>query len=612
MIIYPICITKQIGSLVQIHVNSYKYGHDVLCWFKSHDKSRLFHVKLSSADVILFGFTESSQYTFFTANSENKIPSSAHTAYFDCDDPTTHLNKLKNYVSTYDDPEYVESLVSRIAEQLSSQEKDITGREDAVKAKHFGAIPAKKDLVMPIELLQQEWAKVKDPQDYEYSAYAKLYQSFERYYMLKSKSVNKDSGISFGITGLFSPMLETGYQITRVDIYAKHGEVWQKDRVIHISKDKTRIGYDFSTLYKICAYTNSDMAYEFMHYQPDESFYSYLWSTSSQNDEDVMSADISLDHTDIDMTTTEIQWYNEASRIDAGDWIAARPQFSNVLDFILYFYIPSYKLLTSFGKKFYLAAKETDLAFGTDYQVLSEITSEYVGVNYANCCLGGDVYFYIVDEALTPVSKTTRFSFDEDLESYKKKVHTLEVKNYRQRLEDVMQVRYPDVVTEISAYCGILATSYEDYTEYLWRYVLLRMNMNQGDNISRPRIFFGIMEEYLGNFTLDRNFFLDDIVFYHSTSVFTFPRIKDRNYVLVVCSLNKYSSNLEENYYPSFNTSIEIQTTEYDYTIMYAIDKDTYKRSGFIIACREDNGVVVYNNDIGVFNDNRVYVEGKG
>ena len=142
--------------------------------------------------------------------------------------------------------------------------------------------------------------------------------------------------------------------------------------------------------------------------------------------------------------------------------------------------------------------------------------------------------------------------------------------------------------------------------------MIARMNMTQGDWISRPQVFFGIMEEYLGNFTLDRNFFLDDVTFYHATSIFTFPRIKDKDYVLAVCSFNKYNNNVEENYYPSFNTSIEIQTTEYDYTIMYAIDKSNYRRSGFIIACRENNYVTIYNKDLSVFNDNRLYIKGRG
>ena len=106
--------------------------------------------------------------------------------------------------------------------------------------------------------------------------------------------------------------------------------------------------------------------------------------------------------------------------------------------------------------------------------------------------------------------------------------------------------------------------------------------------------------------------FLDDVTFYHATSIFTFPRIKDKDYVLAVCSFNKYNNNVEENYYPSFNTSIEIQTTEYDYTIMYAIDKNNYRRSGFIIACRESNYITIYNKDLNVFNDNRLYIKGRG
>ena len=612
MIIYPVCITEQICSLAQLHINSYHYGHDILCWYKAHDKSRTHSAKLTGTDVIISGFNESADYTFYTMSSVNRVPSSSHTAYFNCDSPYTHLNKLKDYVTTYDDPEYANDIMSKISGVLEQQEAHILTDESVEVDKQFHVTPINKSIVTPIEILQQEWAQVVDPQEYEYSAYAKIYQIFERYYTLKCKSINKDHNIAFDIEGLFSPILKPGYQITRFDVYAKDNEVWRKKKTIYVDSDEINVGYDFSTVYKICAYAGSEMAYEFIHYQPDEAMYSYLWGLSPQRLDDVISADITLDHENIDMTTTDIQWYNEAASLGASDWIAIRPQFSNVSEYVLYFYIPSYQLLTAMGKKFYLAAKETDLAFGGDFQCLSEITGEYVGIHYADCYLGGDVYFYIVDEDLEPVSKVTRFSFDSELDDYNEKVRQLEVKQYRQRLESIMQVRAPKAVSEISAYCGILASSASGYTENLWRDMLSRMNMGQGAWLSRPKIFFGIMEEYLSNFTLDRNFFLGDVTFYHATSIFTFPRIKDKNYVLAVCSFNEHNGNIEENYYPSFNSSIEIQTTGFDYTIMYAIDKDSYRRSGFIIACQEDEYVNIYNKDVNVLNDNRVYIQGRG
>ena len=612
MIIYPICITKQIGSLAQLHINSYGYGHDTLYWYKAHDKSRMFHVKLSGADVIISGFKESAEYTFFTMSSKNKVSSATHTSYFNCDPPRSHLKKLKEYTANYDDPDYVDELISRIADVLENQESTITNNDSIEIDKTFYVTPAVHDIVTPIELLKQEWSKTKDPQEYEYSAYAKIYQIFERYCMLKCKAINKDHGIDFDIEGLFSPVLRPGYQITRFDVYIKEGSEWRKTNIINVNTDTVNVGYDFATLYRIRAYAKSELAYEFIHYQPDESLYSYLWNMSPQHYDETIIADITLDHEDIDMSATEIQWYNDETRLGAADWIAVRPQFSHVSDYTLYFYIPNFSLLHAFGKKFYLAAQETDLAYGMDYQCLKEITGDYVGINYANYYLGGDIFFYVVDDNIKPVSKVTRFSFDSDLEDYQEKVHQLEVKTYCKRLENIMQVRFPKAIPEIDAYCSVLSTTPNGYTEILWRDMLSRMNMSQGDSISRPKVFFGILEEHLSNFTLDRDFFLDDVSFYHATSVFTFPRIKDRNYVLAVCSFDKYSGSIEEYYYPSFNSSIEIQVSTHDYTIMYAIDKDTYRRSGFIIACREKGYTTVYNKDIDVIHDNRLYIEGRG
>ena len=614
MIIYPICIVEQIGSIAQLHINSYKYGHDVLYWFKAQDKSRVFHVKLTSPDIIISGFTESAEYTFYTANSTNKVPSSMHTVYFNCDDPSTHLLKLKNYVSVYDDPDYANSIVDDVATELIQQEAFIAVIGSTDVEHTYYVSPVVKSIATPVEFLGKKWSTVEDPQDYEYASYAKLYQTFERYYMLKSKSINKGHNISIGVKGTLHPVFEPGYQITRLDVYVKENDIWRKERIIRTDGDEINLGFDFDRAYRICAYADSEMAYVFTHYQPDEALYSYLTSNSSQGDDSVMDADISLDHEDVDMTPTEISWYKEAASLGASDWVAIRPQFSNISNYILYFFIPSYSLLRAIGGKFYLAAQETDLIYGPDFQCLIEITGEYVGVDYANCYLGGDVYFYIVDENLKPVSQVTHYSFDDpdELESYNEKAHRLEVKNYRKRLESVMQIRFPKAAPEMIAYCGVLASNANSYPERLWRDMLSRMNMTQASWISRPRVFFGIMEEHLSNFTLDRNFFLGDVSFYHATSVFTFPRIKDRNYVLVVCSFNKYNNNIEEMYYPSFNTSIEIQATKFDYTIMYAIDKDSYYRSGFIVASQEDGYVSIYNKDVGVFNDNRLYVKGKG
>lgn len=612
MIIYPVCITRQIGSLAQLHINSYNHEHDTLCWYKGRDKSRLFQVKLPSADIVISGIKESAEYTFYTMDSVTQDCSAEHTAYFNCDSPYEHMDKLRSYVSVFDDPEYANTVTSKIAAMLEKQEQRISN-DSTIGVEQYAVTPVTKDLITPIELFQEEWEAITEPQDYEYSCFAKLYQVFERYYTLKCIAINKDNDIKFSIDGLFSPTLKPGYQISRFDVFAKKNGLWRKERIVRVDDDSVNIGYDFSTVYKIRAYArSSELAYEFIHFQPDESMYSYLWDSTPQKYDDTISADITLDHDGVSMTPTEIQWYNLTSKLGAADWIAVRPEFSNISNYIIYFFIPSFSLLMAMGKKFYLAAQETDLTFGVDYQCLAEITGEYVGVDYASCYLGGSVYFYIVDENMQPVSKVTRFSFDDDLDNYNDKVRQLEVRNYCQRLEDVMQVRFPKAVAEISAYGGVLSTTLSGYTECLWRYMISRMNMTQGDWISRPRVFFGIMEEYLGNFTLDRNFFLGDVSFYHATSVFTFPRIKDRDYVLAVCSFNRYNNNIEENYYPSFNTSIEIQTTEYDYTIMYAIDKTTYRRSGFIIACRENDYVTIYNKDLNVFNDNRPYIAGKG
>lgn len=631
MVIYPICVIEQIGTLVQLHINSFGHGHDTLCWFKAHDKSRVFHVKLTSADIIISGFKDSSEYTFYTMNSKNLVPSTTHTAYFNCDSPRTHLNKLKEYVSSYDDPEYASELVSRISNVLEQQESNITNKNTVkvvLKQKEddmagsgtkddtieFYVTPVKNSIVTPIEVLQQEWAKVEDPLEYEYSAYAKTYQVLERYYALKHKSINKDHGIDFDVEGLFSPVFKPGYQITSLNVYVKNNEKWCKDRTIYVDQDEISIGYNFEKVYKIRAYVKSEMAYEFIHYQPDEDMYSYLWSLLSQEydtDNETMDADITFDHEDINMTKEEIKWYKEASKLGATDWIVARPQFSNTSNYIIYFFIPNYELLCAFGKKFYLAAQETDLAFGENFQCLAEIENEYVGIDYASCYLGGNIYLYVVDESLKPVSRVTRFSFDEDLEDYHGKVYQLETKNYNKRLEDVMNVRFPKAVPEMNAYGGVLVSSLNENTESLWRIMLSHMNIDQKEWLSKPKIFFGIMEEYLGNFTLDRSFFLNKVTFYHATGIFTFPQIKGRNYVLVVCSFNRGDSNIEESYFPSFNTSIEIRTTGHDYTIMYAIDKDAYYRSGFIIACREDDYITIYNKDVNVLNDNRLYFNGR-
>ena len=635
MIIYPICVIEQIGTLAQLHVNSFGHGHDTLYWYKAHDQSRVFHVKLTGADIIISGFKEPSRYTFYTMNSKNLVPSLMHTAYFNCDTPREHLNKLKDYVTSYDDPEYAGELVSRISDILEQQENRVAGviEKDKNAAKilerqgdeasngsaiedfdQFWVMPADSSITTPIEVLQQEWTKVENPLEYEYSAFAKLYQVFERYYALKRKSINKDHGIDMGIKGLFSPVFKPGYQITHLNVYVKDNEKWRKERTVRVDSDEISIGYNFEKVYKVRAYAKSEMAYEFIHYQPNEDMYSYLWNLLSEEydtDDEVLNADITLDHEDIDMTPTEIQWYNEAAKLGAKDWIVARPQPSNISNYVLYFYIPNYELLCAFGKKFYLAAQETDIAFGEDFQCLTEIEDRYVGVNYSSSYLDGSVYFYIVDEDIRPVSKVTRFSFEDDLEDYNEKVRMLETKNYNKRLEDIMGVRFPKAIPEMSAYGGILASSSDGCTENLWRNMLTHINMDQKDWLSKPKVFFGIMEEHLGNFTLDKGFFLNKVTFYHATSIFTFPKIKGKNYILVVCSFNRGDSNIEESYFPSFNTSIEIRVSRHDYTILYAIDKDTYYRSGFIIACREKDYVSIYNKDINVFNDNRLYFNGR-
>jgi hypothetical protein len=573
--------------------------------------------------MIIGGFNESGNYSFYSAKGADK--SLTMTLFFLSISSEKYVSQLKSYVSSFIDDGYAESVFSTIQKEMEKGYESLKKeKEDAISAvkrkvdeKSIHEDDAKAAIKnyelqylhdmrvspTPLEIACDMYSKIKDLQAFEISTYSQIFQVFERYAYLQAISMNMDNRCDISITSDAAPLLTVGAMVTKIVLekVTSRGVIPYKTIEVPCSgRYILRFGVDRS--YRILLYSDNEMVCTMNHYQMDEACLSYLWTeekTLSDEIEQAMSDDMMYDNTGIEMTHEEKEYAIAEKKKGAFDCICCRPRLDHIHWNKMYFYIDEYEMLNALGKKFYLAGKESDLLFTANNERNSEITNEYASIDCKENYLDGNILFYVIDGSHRIVSKVTRYSYDEDLSEYNYKLRNVEIDAYNQRIQNILKVQAPYAKNTVEK---LLDNARGDETisvDGLWKYLISSISGDNSFTEDKIKVYHALLEDLSVNSTCDADFFDSGVLYSHATDIYAFPG-KKKPYALAVYAFNDSDSTIHSWFYPSFNASIDIQARQYDCYIMFAIDSETYKRSGFILAKTNKKDHRIYNYNIGI------------
>lgn len=95
MILTPICMIRQWGQYLQMHINSFSRGHTTLFWTRvGSDVENT--IRIQHHDITLQGFETPGVYSFWTTGADGE--SARMNAYIRCDTPTQIIDRILGYI----------------------------------------------------------------------------------------------------------------------------------------------------------------------------------------------------------------------------------------------------------------------------------------------------------------------------------------------------------------------------------------------------------------------------------------------------------------------------------------------------------------------------------
>lgn len=572
----PICFLKQTLNKIYLHVNSYKYGHTTLVYYKKDVPAKTYELPITSSKLIINNLAEEGYYRFYTIDDNKK-------------------ENKSNEVEIYFLQETLDTSILRI---LDSAPKDLPSTDtiDFIKERLH------KDLLNDDSqnisaLIYSYLSATEDIQPEEEETYYKELSTAQRYEnsqnILWNKSISENFTIDYSGTGSIS----CEGLISSVVIY-KDGTFYKK--LYTEGLDEIDLALNKQGAYSLYLYEEDDLINKlsFIQYNDDIKTIGWQEQMDQTNMEDLFN-EFKFDniaYTDIDFTDEEKLYLSEEIKKNPTNYIVARPQIEDVGDNQIEITIPEYKLLKALGRTFYIGAKEQDLLFADYFDNYDVINNEKIIFNCNEHFLNGQMIFFVEDQSKNIVSNLTRYDFDNSFEDYYQKVRQAQISIYTKRLLPLIENKLPEYKSTVTQYLDIISrdTEYFSY-ENTWQ-TLIEMMLKYGNQINKNKLIPLILQDYNNSFARLDNFYSEPIIYYRSTDTLVYPAREDR-YAVVVLSVDRGSSELQAEYYSPTKSALDFQVREKSYYIIYAIDSKTYKRSGitFISNVRNEETMVNYN-----------------
>lgn len=568
----------QFAGVLAIKINSFRYGHTLLYWYPTGSPEKFQRIPLEGDFVILSGFANNDEYSFFTTNPETSEQSEIMTTRIIIESSDEYTTKLKHFISEIEDSD----MVAEVFDSLS----DINFIR--------GNIISETDYC-PLIAMQKFYTSIKSPEIKELKTCAKIIRAIERYVNMQNITMNKDSQISIGIECNCTLKLKFIYGIDSIVVFSLDDGIPIFNRKISVmSHDWIDVILPQNNLYLIHCYAGSDLVYNLYHYQFDENMTAYLWQNQnliSQKMSNAMKNNIEMGNISLEFTDEELNFYKKEIAINPTDYLIGRPVVEDIFQGKIYLRIDDWSPLPYMNKKFYLTIKPDDLLFSRNCENSVLITDTEIEFNYSSTVVDGNNLFYITDENGRMISKMTRYSFDESeqsrIEDYNIKFKDIEYREYLDRLSKVVKLRIPQALSTVESLIEDIQSNESVQAENIWIELISKINQNYY-NFDKMLLFYAILEEYNNKFAHDLNFFADPVVYNPQIDLLAFAT-RNSSYILTSVTMNEFDENLQITYTHSRNNTIDIKLDEYNYCFLYAIDLENYIRSGFIAVERIKN-----------------------
>lgn len=554
----PIFFKRQHESCLELHVNSFKNGHDILCWCERGDEKHLNKIQIDSSKITVTGLNKECEYVFHTENSagEKSIKTNLFFLYESTDQK---IDRIIGYSNAFSNAEDIELLLSPIRKQYK---------------KNSGCY------LLPFVI--DAFHSLNEPQSDELKNFWHLLEIVERSENMQMLGMNKDIAPTLSFSSAAQPVLSVDDAVTSIKIFEvlNNKEVFRKS-VPTLYEKNLELTFSPDSLYVIRAFADNDLVGELIHYQQKEAGLSDLWKETQSNMEalsDIKENDFSISFSGIDFSEKEQEFIITERAKEPFNKVFGRLQVGIDSDNNFVVNVADYDLLKALEMDFYISGKESELLFNDNFDRVKKITAASVIVNPRQLYLDGDILFYIQNSKRMLLSRLTRISTTEDISDYSDKVRLLELSMYSKRITTAVENQDPEARYWVE---DILASAKSDETitaDNIWKYELSSLYLSS-PTFDRLRVASTILKDHHENLSYDKDFFKRDIAYYRSTDVFSFPP-KDSPYILCVDFID--STGFSSKYFPSHGGAVEVQTRTPGWYMLYAIDKQTLTRSGFI------------------------------
>lgn len=572
-----ICFLQQYINSMSIYINNYEYGHNILCWYRKDDEDNITEIETTSSYYVIKNLNREGYYIFYTKDKNNNL-SDKEEIYFLQESIPDKINKIFNYTTSALPNNNIVDLVKK---NLS---KDLI-----------------KDMTKRIShLIYNYFINTKDVQPDEIETFYKIIMIAQRYENSQCLTWNKDLSLS---DNLLIEYYGTGYittdgLISYIIVLDDNNNFYKK--IYTEGQEYIDLELNIPGAYTVNLYEDKKLIYSLTFIQFDEKTRIYSWKEKlEQVSIDDTLIDFKYDnisYNEIGFTEEEESYLSQEIKKNPTNYILQRPQITDVGNNTVSIQINDYSLLKALGNNFYIGVKEDDLLFTDYFDNYNLINNNIIEFNCSKNYLNGQMLFFIEDSNRNILSNIIRYSFDEDLSEYYQKVRIMQITIYKKRLLQLIEYKMPNAVTFINS---CLQTIIQDTSTIIYEntwIILIEMILKYSIDIDKNKLISYILEDYNNSFPIAANFYNEPIVYYRSTDVMVFPA-RNPSYVLAVITTDRDNNNFDINYYPSDIGAIDLSVKEKGHYIIYAIDSETYKRSGitYINTIRGEEYISNYN-----------------
>jgi hypothetical protein len=573
-----VCPIRQYDDKLELQCNSFRKGHTHLVWYNTANPEDKKESEILAPVVTITGL-EQGEYAFSTRNDES--------------------SSIRIYVQII--KETAEEAVNRIEQYV-----------DGANQHHQGALKLLRerlkadDNVRPISALIALYRALGTQNADRLKAYFQLIAIAQYCDNYRSLHMNTDNEAPVRVKNEPQASIELGAMVSKIVVHKVMGGVKSYYSTIQA---EYKADHDLQLFdngeYLLEAYADDNLVGVYVHFSGNDTTKQWLWANKSSymnKTTDAVEQLLDLPAEYSIFTEEEQKKILIEKAKNPFDELVSRPQVEAIKDKIN-INIEDFGLLGTIGGKFYVVAKEPDQLFCSGFDRAELITGTTVVMDKSKHLLFDteDYYFYIQDESKRLVSKLGLLSLSgEDYSDYSEHLRQLELYNYKKRLMQLIEYHVPAASVAVNEILELAKNQQDVNTANVYKYLISQLNTNKHLTYFNGAVG-AIMEDKLSHGLFTQSFFSNGIKLERAIDKLIFPP-KANNYVLQVDKIYLNSNTIVTEYHESGAGAIEVQSRGADYFIYQAIDKQSYRRSGyvFVSTAKHTPGIMNWNIDIEV------------